>query len=183
MAMAVPIQIGLVGYEPRFRVGVQYDRQWFKKNWLHAGVALLSDRGDYRTFRLDDCGMADSQGVCDSGAVLGFDIWAGYSYKFYLPQLRHLVPIVRGGLGYARWKYPNIRGAREQQRERTWSLTGRTGGGLRVFLLPELGVGADINLQVGVARHRDRPLAQAETRSSRFVLGLELLPLVVEYRF
>lgn len=179
-----PLQFGLAGYQPRVRLGVQYDRQWFKQHWLYGGAAALLDRGDFETFRLPECGLPTESGACDRGGVAGFDIWGGYAYKFYLQDLHYVVPVVRVGAGYSWWRYPNVRGAREQVRVSSYSLNARVGGGARVFFLADLAIGIDLNLSLGWLGHRDEPyLADDAQRSSQLGVGLELLPLIVEYRF
>lgn len=177
----LPIQVGFAGYLPRVRIGFQYDRQIKKAHWVYAGVAMLLDRASWQNFRLDNCDGA--QFTCDKGTVAGFDIYAGYAHKFFLKDNPYLVPIVRGALGGGRWWLPDLTGARSQERTTTMSLSVRGGGGLRLFLLTNLALGFDVNLVIGFTRSREIPLALPETKKSNFLLGMEILPLLVEYRF
>lgn len=180
----LPVQVGFVGYLPRVRIGFQYERQLYKSHWAYIGVAALLDRAGWENFRLGTCGLEAVAGACNRGTVAGFDVYAGYAHKWFLKQRPYLVPIARGGLGGGWWKYPALGGSREQVRDSTWTLNLRGGGGLRVFPILDLGVGIDVNVVLGFSRSSDLPLAPAlPAKSSKFLLGVELLPLVVEYRF
>jgi hypothetical protein len=183
-SLLLPLQIGLVGYEPRARLALQYDRQLYKRHWFYLGGAGLFDRGNHKTFGENPCGRMGIGGahICEPGAVAGFDAYLGYVYKAYVKKRPYLVPIIRAGVGGGGWWYPRIGGALHQDRYKTWTLSGRVGGGLRIFLLRELGVGFDANLSVGFARHEDRPNGMEPEKVSDFLLGLELLPNV-EWRF
>ena len=128
--------------------------------------------------------VAVRRGCSDRGTVAGFDAWLGYTYKWYLKDHPYFVPYARAGLGGGFWKYPKVNGRREQTRTSTWNLGLRGGGGARLFLLRDLAIGLDLNLHLGFAVHEERPLgASKPDRSGSFLLGLEILPLVVEYRF
>lgn len=181
-----PLQVGLVGYLPRARFAFQYDRQVWKQHWLHGGVALLFDRADFTNFRMDSCGFENVTGKCDPGGVIGFDVYAGYAYKFFLQDRPWLVPIARANIGYSYFALPKVGGGdsnREQTRTRSQAITLRPGGGLRLFLLQDLGVGVDVNIPIGVLIHRNLPQNGQKDTQSGFLLGLEILPLIVEYRF
>ncbi|MEM6995106.1 MAG: hypothetical protein AAF721_31625 [Myxococcota bacterium] len=185
-----PLQIGAVGYLPKARFAFQYDRQIRRAHWAYLGVAFLADRGGFENFRMDSCGLEDGAGNnplgrCGKGSVLGYDIYAGYAYKFFLQKKPWLVPIVRGSIGFSWWKLPAIRGGfeeREQGRTKSWTLNVRPGGGIRIFLLSNLGVGADVNIPIGFLVHTDEP-GGATDRSGGFLLGFEIMPLVGEFRF
>jgi len=181
----LPVQIGFVSYIPRVRIGFQYDRQLYKPHWAHVGIAVLLDRGNFETFRLDDCGFGNNPTPpnCQAGTVAGFDLWAGYTYKFYLKEHPYLVPHIRGSLGGGFWKYPKIGSSRLQQRDWSWTMNLRAGGGLRFFFLDYLGIGLDLNLAFGFVRSKDQQLNLAAEKSGKFLLGMEILPLIVEYRF
>jgi hypothetical protein len=179
----MPAQVAFVGYMPRVRLGFQYDRQLFKQHWAYVGVAALFDRGDYRTFKESVCGLGNTSDACGKGTVAGVDAWAGWAYKFYLPDNPYLVPIARVGVGGGWWKYPKVTGTRIQAIESSWTLSVRGGGGLRLFLLEDLAIGLDVNLAIGFTRSKKRALAMETERFSRFLLGMEILPLIVEYRF
>jgi hypothetical protein len=182
-----PLQIGIVGYLPKARFSFQYDRQIRKAHWIFAGVSLVADRGDFNNFRMDDCGLgATTVGVCGKGGVIGFDVYAGYAYKFYLKKRPWLVPIVRGALGFSWFALPDLGGGdanREQSRTKSWTLHVKPGGGIRIFPWQQLGFGADLNLPIGFLVHTDLPLTEPEDKQGAFLLGIEILPLVVEYRF
>ena len=182
IALITPLQFGFVGYMPRVRLGIQYDYQLHRPNWLHVGVAALFDRGGFSTFGLDGCGLGD-QGACTSGTVAGFDLWAGYTYKWYLEKHPFVVPFARGSVGGGWWKYPTIGGSRNQSID--WSGSGslRLGGGVRLFLLDQLGLGLDLAFTIGFTRSREQGLAAEATHVTRFLFGMEILPLIVEYRF
>ena len=110
-----PLQIGAVGYLPKARFAFQYDRQIRREHWIHFGAAFLADRGDFDNFRMDSCGLEDASGMnppdrCNPGSVLGYDIYGGYSYKFFLADKPWLVPFVSGSIGFSWWKLPRIRG-------------------------------------------------------------------------
>ncbi len=49
--------------------------------------------------------------------------------------------------------------------------------------LEDLAIGLDLNLTIGFTRSKKRELAKETERFSRFLLGMEILPLIVEYRF
>ncbi len=186
ISFQAPLQFGIAGYLPRARFTFQYDRQLSRAHWLHVGFALLADRGNYKTFKMDDCGMGDRVGVCDRGGVFGWDLYAGYSHKFYIRKRPYIVPIVRGSLGFSMFYLPRVGGGdgnREQSRTRSLTLNVRGGGGVRIFLLEELSIGMDLNLPLGFLVHRELPPAGKGRNKGEFLFGIEVLPLVVEYRF
>lgn len=182
ISFVAPMQFGLVGYVPRVRLGLQYDYQLYKGQWLFAGAAALLDNGDHRTFKTG-CGLSGQTGRCGNGTVAGFDVYGGYAYKFYIREHPWLVPIARGSLGFMWWKYPDIGGSRQQARIRSFAFNLRPGGGLRIFLLSDLAIGFDLNFQIGVYGHKDQDIGEQTEGSAQFQLGLEVLPLIVEYRF
>ena len=190
LSFLAPLQIGAVGYLPKARFAFQYDRQIRREHWVHIGTAFLADRGGFENFRMERCGLEDSAGNIDSGdcrkgSVLGVDLYAGYSYRFFLQKRPWLVPIVRGALGFSWFKLPRIGPDPErlQSRTKSWTLNVRPGGGIRVFLLPNLGVGGDVNIPIGFLVHTDIPDNGEEDKEGGFLLGFEILPLVLEYRF
>lgn len=181
----LPLQFGILGYLPKARFAFQYDRQIRRAHWAHIGAALVFDRGDWKNFRMDNCGLSAS-GACGKGGVVGVDIFAGYTYKFFLQERPWLVPFLRGSVGWSMFALPKVRGNdsnRQQSRTRSWTLNLKPGGGVRVFLFSEFGVGADINLPIGFLIHRDVPEGGSADSSGEFLLGIEVLPLVAEYRF
>lgn len=177
----LPLQFGIVGYLPKGRIGFQYDRQIRRAHWVQVGIGVLFDRGNYRNFRMDSCGL--EMGGCNAGGVAGVDVYAGYTHKFYLQEMPYIVPLVRGALGYSYFALPDIGGTREQSRIHSSALSLRVGGGVRVFLLSDLALGADVNLPIGLLIHTDQPLGEDRHRETKFLLGIEVLPVVVEYRF
>lgn len=180
----LPVEVGLVGYLPRVRIGFQYDRQIYKAHWIYVGAAALLDRGDWRNFKLSDCGLQNTSASCDKGTVAGFDVYLGYAHKWFLREYPFLVPIARGGLGGGYWALPKIGGSREQYRSSQWTLNLRGGGGLRLFLLQDLAIGLDVNFVLGFTISKDQPVAVREASNTpNFLLGMEILPLIVEYRF
>lgn len=179
----LPVQVGFLGYMPRVRIGFQYDYQLYKQHWAYVGAAALFDRGDWQTFKLPLCGLGNSSASCGKGSVAGVDVWAGWAYKFYLQSMPYLVPFTRVGVGGGWWKYPALRGTRLQSRESTWTLSARFGGGARLFFTNQLGIGLDLNFVLGFTRSTDTPLASATKKVSEFLFGMEILPLIVEYRF
>jgi hypothetical protein len=186
ISFIAPFQIGAVGYLPKARFGFQYDRQVRRAHWVHFGAALLADRAGFKNFRMDACGLETQSAACDKGGVVGFDLYAGYAYKFYLPKKPYIVPIVRGSVGFSWWALPKVGNGdadREQTRTKSWTLNVRPGAGVRIFLLQELALGADINIPLGFLVHTNVPLAGDRDRSGGFLLGFEILPVVVEYRF
>ncbi len=182
-----PFQIGAVGYLPKGRFTFQYDRQLgvkLARHWIHGGVSLLFDRGDWENFRLDACDVADFS--CEPGGVVGWDAYAGYTYRFFVNKRPWLVPFVKGSMGFAWWAYPNVGGGRaerQQSRFRSWTLNLRPGAGLRIFVLDQLGVGMDFSIPIGFLVHTEAEAAQPESKSGGFLLGFEVMPLSVEYRF
>jgi hypothetical protein len=151
------------------------------------GVALIADRGDWENFRMDTCGFPDTAGLCDKGGVVGFDIYAGYTHKFFIRKKPFVVPYIRGSVGYTFFALPKVGGGdgnREQTRVRSQGLSVRPGGGFRIFLLDVLGIGMDVSLPIGFLVHRNREdAAEDYNRDTTFLLGIEVHPLVVEYRF
>ena len=183
VSLQLPLQFGIAGYLPKARFAVQYDRQIRKAHWAHFGAALVFDRGDWENFRMDDCGLT-AGGVCGKGGVVGVDLYGGYTHKFFVAKRPWLVPFVRGSLGWSLFSLPGNSGSgREQSRVRSWTLNLKPGGGFRVFVLPELGVGSDINLPIGFLVHKDLPQGGGEDSSGEFLFGIEVMPLVGEYRF
>ena len=166
----------------------QFSAGSYAPRWIHGGVALLLHRGDYKRFGSNGCGIEGVQGVCEAGAVVGFDLWGGYTHKIFLRRFPYLVPMARGGIGFARWGYPDIGASRQQARESAISVSARLGGGVRFFLTSNIGIGADVNFQIGLVRHKDRPI-MANNRpadvehTTEPLFGLELFPLVGEFRF
>ncbi len=188
LSFLAPVQIGIVKYLPRARFAFQYDRQIRRAHWIFFGVGLVADRASWRNFRMDRCGLENPDGsipmgACEPGGVVGFDLYGGYAHKFYLREHPYLVPIVRGAVGFSWWALPRIGGDREQSRTKSWTLNLRPGGGLRLFLLEQLGIGFDLNLPLGFLIHTDKPPSQPEDKEAEFLLGIEILPLIVEYRF
>lgn len=183
ISFQAPVQVGFVAFMPRVRLGLQYDRQLHKAHWIHVGVAALLDRGNYATFRTN-CGYpSTTTGVCGKGTVAGMDAYLGYTHKWYIKERPYLVPYGKLSLGGGFWKYPQLGGTREQYRVSTWNMSIRAGGGLRIFLLRELALGIDLNLQVGFAVHKDHPQNGSPDNSGQFLMGLEILPVNLEYRF
>lgn len=182
----LPVQFGMVGYLPKARFAFQYDRQLLRQHWIQVGVALVFDRAGFENFRMDRCGLEAVPGACGKGGVVGFDVYAGYSHKFLIKKYPFLVPIVRGNIGFTYFALPKVGGGdgdRLQSRIHSWTLNLRPGGGLRVFLFSYLALGVDVNLPIGFLIHTDRPLNGERDRSGAFLLGIEVLPLLVEYRF
>lgn len=182
-----PLQFGIVGYLPKARFGFQYDRQLIKAHWLHVGVAILADRAGWENFRMGSCGLEDQSDACDKGGVVGFDIYAGYTHKFFIRKKPFIVPYVRGSIGYTFFALPKVGGGdgnREQTRTRSQGMSIRPGGGFRIFLLDTLGIGMDVALPLGFLVHRSlEDGAEDYGRDTTFLLGIEVLPLALEYRF
>jgi hypothetical protein len=187
ISFQAPLQFGIINYLPKARFAFQYDRQLRKGHWVHVGLAILADRGGWKNFRMDSCGFGPTQtGTCGKGGVVGFDIYAGYSYKWYLRDRPWLVPIARASIGYSFFALPNVGGGdsnREQIRTHTTAITLKPGGGFRIFLLDTLSVGSDINIPLGALVFRERESGGPRERRPGFLLGIEVLPVVVEYRF
>lgn len=188
LSFVAPFQIGAVGYLPKGRFSFQYDR-WLSANlfqhWIHGGASILFDRGDWENFRLDSC---DTQldGSCRPGGVVGWDVYAGYTYRFSIQDKPWLVPFVRGSIGFSQWAYPRVGRGREERRQsrlRSWTLNLRPGAGLRLFLLDNLGIGMDFNIPIGFLVHTDALPAGGEDRSGGFLIGFEIMPATLEYRF
>ncbi len=175
-----PLQFGIVNYLPKGRFTLQYDRQILKNHWIHVGLALLFDRGDFKNFRMKECGIADR---CNKGGVVGVDVYAGYAYKFFVAKRPWIVPYVRASVGYNYFSLPKVRGHREQSRVHSQGLSLRPGAGLRVFPLEQLGVGLDVALPIGFLVHTERPDDGSQSNDGAFLFGIEVLPLSVEYRF
>jgi hypothetical protein len=185
VSLLAPVQIGLTpnGYIPRGRIGLQYDRQLHRAHWVHVGVAALFDRGNWQDFRMDTCGLT-SAGTCQAGTTAGMDLWLGYTYKLYIEKKPWIVPIFRAGLAGGFWSYPRIGGTREQSRELSWMLGIQAGAGVRFFLLRELAIGIDVEFRPGLVVHREKLAGAAEPDNDpAFILPLQILPLLVEYRF
>lgn len=183
VSFLAPLQFGIVGYLPKARLGFQYDRQIHKGHWVQAGIALLFDRAGYDNFRMKSCGLETHPGLCKKGGVVGVDAYIGYTYKFFLQERPWLVPYIRANIGYSYFALPKVGGARQQDRIHSQSLSLRPGGGLRIFLLDQLGIGFDIGIPVGFLVHAVRPDGGGKDKDGAFLLGVEVLPLVVEYRF
>lgn len=186
VSMLAPIQVGLTpnGYIPRGRIGFQYDRQMYKAHWLHVGAAVLFDRGDWSTFRMDSCGLENEVGTCQPGGTAGMDIWLGYTYKLFIEAQPWIVPYFRTGIAGGFWYYPRLGGTREQTRELSWMLGIQAGVGIRFFLLRELAIGFDLELRPGFAVHRELAAGATEPDNDpAFILPLQILPLTVEWRF
>ncbi|MCA9680707.1 MAG: hypothetical protein KC431_24755 [Myxococcales bacterium] len=180
-----PFQIGLTpkGYVPRGRLGLQYDRQLHRAHWLHVNAAALFDRGSWRDFKMDSCGLTET-GTCQAGTVAGMDLAVGYTHKLFIEKKPWIVPTFRGGLAGGFWYYPRIGGTREQTRELTWTLGIQLAAGIRFFLLRELAIGIDVEFRPGLAVHRERESAAPDSSNlAGFVLPIQVLPLIVEYRF
>ncbi|MCB9752142.1 MAG: hypothetical protein H6713_19435 [Myxococcales bacterium] len=185
VSLQLPLQIAFLGYMPRVRIGLQYDYQLHLPHWVHIGIAALLDRGDFETFKLDTCGFGANppSGSCQPGTVAGFDIWAGYAYKWYLKERPYLVPYVRGSLGGGWWRYPDVTASRLQSLQWSGTFSLRLGGGARLFLLDYLALGIDVALTIGFTQSLNIPLGGSEEKVTSFLLGMEILPLLLEYRF
>ena len=185
VSLLMPFQIGIVGYLPKARFGFAYDRQIVKSHWVYGSLGLLADYGNFQNFRMDRCGFEDSSGarptgLCGNGSVLGFDIGIGYVYRWYLAKRPAIVPFVRGGLGFSWWKYPDLVGDLQQDRDSTFAMTFRPAGGVRFFVTGDFGLGFEVELPFGFSVH-DRTLEGEDGRSA-FLLGVAAL-LGFEYRF
>ena len=185
-----PFQIGAAGYLPKARFAFSYERQIRREHWVHVGAAFIADRGDFENFRMKSCGLEQADGsvrpgACVPGSVLGVDLFAGYTYKFFLQDRPWLVPFVRGTIGWSWFKLPSIGpdSSRLQSRTKSWTLNLRPGGGIRFFPWSFLGFGSDINIPIGFLVHTDIPDGGAEDKQGGFLLGFEILPLCAEYRF
>ena len=176
--VALPFQIGIVGYLPRVRIGLRYGRRFADRHWLTVGAAALLDRGDHATFGEDPCGRAGvlGEGLCKAGTVAGGEGQLGYVHWFRLPRRPRLVPLVRGGVTGGWWRYPNATGLfQHQDRDQSWMVGGRVGSGLRGLVRPRLALGLDVDFTAAFARHLDAPLYEYATWSSSFLLGAAVL--------
>lgn len=188
ISFLAPFQIGAVGYLPKGRFSFQYDRQLspaLARHWIHAGVGIVFDRGGWENFRLPSCDPTED-GNCQKGGVVGYDLFAGYTYRFFLKKRPWLVPHLKGSVGFSWWALPKVGGGREerqQERYKSWTLNLRPGAGLRIFPLEQLGVGIDVNIPVGFLVHTNAIPAGGDDKSGGFLLGFEILPLTLEYRF
>lgn len=187
ISFLAPLQFGIAGYLPKARFAFQYDRQIRKGHWFHVGIAALFDRGDYHNFRMKSCGLTGT-GVCGKGGVVGVDVYAGYTYRFFLQKRPWLVPYVRGTVGYSFFDLPKVGGGdgnRRQERIHTNSFSIRPGGGLRIFPIDQLGLGMDVALPIGFLVHKQlNDAADASVKKKgAFLFGIEVLPIVVEFRF
>lgn len=186
VSLLAPVQIGLTpnGYIPRGRIGFQYDRQLHRAHWLHLGAAALFDRGNWQDFRMDSCGLESQVGTCQAGTTSGMDLWVGYTHKLFIEKRPWIVPTFRAGVAGGFWYYPRLSGTREQTRELSWMLGLQVAAGVRFFLLRELALGIDLELRPGFVIHRERlPAAPEPDNDAAFILPLQILPLVLEYRF
>ncbi len=190
ISVLVPFQIGAVGYIPKGRFAFQYDRQIDKGHWFHVGIGLDFDRAHWKNFRMDACGLVASGRTCGPGGVVGFDLYAGYTHKFFIQPKPWIVPFVRGSLGYSLWALPRVgedETLRLQNRTRSQYIALKPGGGYRLFLTPELGLGSEINIPIGVLIHRnvtdDGVGNPVRDTGAGFLLGFEIMAVVLEYRF
>jgi len=185
ISFMAPFQIGLTpkGFVPRARLGFQYDRQLHRAHWVHVNAAALFDRGDWDTFKMDSCGLTEV-GTCQAGTVAGMDLAVGYTHKLFIEKKPWIVPTFRAGLAGGFWSYPRLGGTREQTRELTWTLGVQLAAGMRFFLLRELAIGIDVEFRPGLAVHRERESGASESKNiAGFVLPIQVLPLIIEYRF
>lgn len=181
-----PLQFGLTkkGFVPRGRFHFQYDRQLHKAHWVHVGAAAVFDRGSWRDFGMDACGLEAQAGTCQAGTTAGMDMAVGYTHKLFIEPKPWIVPTFRLGLAGGFWYYPRLGGTREQTRELTWTFAAQVGAGVRFFLLRELAIGIDIEFRPGLAVHREREAGATDSENvAGFVLPMHVLPLVVEWRF
>lgn len=189
LSFVAPFQIGAIGYLPKGRFSFQYDRQLspnLARHWIHLGAGIVFDRGDWKNFRLDGC-ESGVDGNCRKGGVVGYDIYAGYTYRFFIQKKPWLVPHLKGSMGFSWWALPKVGGGleeRQQERLKSWTLNLRPGAGLRIFPIDQLGVGIDVNIPIGFLVHTDvAPGAGTTNKSGGFLLGFEIMPLTAEYRF
>ncbi len=185
LQLTVPFQVGLVGYLPRARIGLQYGRRLHRGHWLMVGGAALLDRGDHATFGERPCGRREfpGEGICEPGTVAGGEASIGYAHWFALDHRPRLFPVVRVAALGGWWRYPKATGLfQHQDRDQSWMLGGRTGSGLRGLVHPRLALGFDVNATVALARHLDAPVYEYATWSSSVLLGLEVLT-ALEYLF
>lgn len=187
LSFIAPFQIGAVGYMPKGRFSFQYDRQLspnLARHWIHVGVGIVFDRGGWENFRLPSCDPANFD--CGKGGVVGWDVYAGYTHRFFLKNKPWFVPHLKGSVGFSSWALPKVGGGlqeRQQERFKSWTLNVRPGGGFRIFLLDQLGLGMDVNIPIGFLVHTGAPYAQPQDKSGGFLLGFEIMPLTLEYRF
>lgn len=189
ISFIAPFQIGAVGYLPKGRFTFQYDRQIspnLARHWIHLGAGIVFDRGDWENFRLPPCENG-VDGTCQKGGVVGYDLYAGYTHRFFIQKKPWLVPHLKGAVGFSWWALPKVGGGlleREQERIKSWTLNLRPGAGLRIFPLDQLGVGIDVNIPIGFLVHTNViPTTGTTDKSGGFLLGFEIMPLTAEYRF
>jgi hypothetical protein len=189
ISFIAPFQIGAVGYLPKGRFSFQYDRQLspnLARHWIHIGAGIVFDRGGWENFRLPSCDPTED-GNCQKGGVVGYDLYAGYTYRFFVKKRPWLVPHLKGAVGFSWWALPKVGGGleeRQQERFKSWTLNLRPGAGLRIFPLDQLGVGIDVNIPVGFLVHTNAiPATGTTDKSGGFLLGFEIMPLTLEYRF
>ncbi len=179
ISFIAPFQIGAVGYLPKGRFTFQYDRQLspnLARHWIHLGVGIVFDRGGFENFRLPTCDTTLYD--CRKGGVVGYDLFAGYTYRFFVKKRPFVVPHLKGSMGFSWWALP-----KQQERLKSWTLNLRPGAGLRIFPLDQLGVGMDLNIPIGFLVHTDALPAGGEDKRGGFLIGFEIMPLTVEYRF
>jgi hypothetical protein len=183
LSLRAPMQFGLGSFVPRARLAFHWDHQLSRPHWLSIGVAGVFDRADWQAIGLSECGLAATGGnTCTRGTIAGFDLSAEYVYRLYIKRAPFVVPSFRGGLVGGWWKYSDLFGARAQSRISTLQLGMRVGAGARLFLLQWLGVGLDVDVQIGAHIHRDQVQSQAATRPAQFGASIAVLPVVVEIR-
>lgn len=189
-SVLLPFQIGAVSYLPKAKIGFAYDRQIEKAHWLYLNAGFLADRGNYENFRMKRCGFEEMDGdipagLCNNGSVMGFDVGLGYVHKFYVADNPWVVPFIRAGLGFGWWKLPSLKGGvsnRNQIRSSSWTLNVQPGGGFRIFLTGDIGIGFEVQLPLGVAVHRVIPGGGSKRLDATFLLGVATL-VGLEYRF
>lgn len=185
LELALPFQIAVLGYVPRVRVGLSYGHRFGRGHWLTVGAAALLDRGGHATFGEDPCGRREvpNTKVCEPGTVAGLDGQLGYVHWFRVDARPRLVPVVRVGATGGWWRYPSANGVfLHQDRDQSWMIGGRVGGGLRGLVRPRFAMGFDVDATVAFVRHLDVPLYEYATWSSGVLVGVGVLSCL-EYLF
>ncbi len=172
--LRMPMQWGLIAYRPRVRIELGWVHAFTRNHHLWLRASALLDRGRRHVLAPDLFAKSDAcLGDCRGGTVAGASVGLGYRWMPVFDKKPWIAPVLHAGLAAGPWFHPTERV--ESTRNYTVHVGLETGAGLRLFLLENLAIGLDLDLQLDLLAHDDR-------RRPDLGLGLGVFPVVLEVR-
>ena len=164
-----PVALPLVDFAPRVHLELGWMHALRGPHWI--GVSGIARLDHFPTSKVVGSSCVDS---CDRVGAYGGELAVDYRFVPRFHRKPWLAPVVHGGLVGGTWFFGE---SPELPQHGAVSLGARVGAGLRIFLTPRIGVGAEVDASFDL-----RLALGAESLAPRFGLGLALLPAVLEIR-